>query len=119
MTHPWHDKECKIARREIKETIEEFLKVDKINMYKSLIKRKRRTYVNNKQEKLSHLSKMDPNKLWRQILTRKTKADNMIVLKDWNSYLRMLYESNDVVDNIQPLFMEDKVFSLEDIDFGI
>lgn len=43
----------------------------------------------------------------------------MIILKDCIFYLKKLYESNDVMDNIQPLFMEDEVFSLEDIDFGI
>lgn len=43
----------------------------------------------------------------------------MIILKDCIFYLKNLYESNDVMDNIQPLFMEDEVFSLEDIDFGI
>ena len=43
----------------------------------------------------------------------------MIVLKECNSYLKKFYESNDVVDNTQLLFMEDGVFSLEAIDFGI
>ena len=48
ITNPWYEIKFKIARREIKEVIEESLKVDKINMYRSLIKRKKRTYINNK-----------------------------------------------------------------------
>ena len=55
------------------------------------------------QENILHLSKVVPKKFWRQILTRKTKEDNKIALKDWNSYLKMLYESLDTRDNIQTL----------------
>ena len=62
---------------------------------------------------------MDPKKFLRQILTHKTKKSNMIVLKHKKSYHKKLYESNDAMDNIQPLFMEDKGFSLEDIYFWI
>ena len=46
---------------------------------------------------------MAPKKLWSQILTRKTKEDNKIALKDWNSYLKTLYESPDTKYNIQTL----------------
>jgi hypothetical protein len=41
-TNPWHDKECKIARKAIRDDFNESLKLDKINMYKSLIKRKKK-----------------------------------------------------------------------------
>ena len=62
---------------------------------------------------------MAPKKLWTQILTRKTKENNKIALKYWNSYLKMIYESLDIKDNIPTLLTMKEVFSLEDIDFGV
>jgi hypothetical protein len=41
-TNPWYDKECKIARKDIRYASNEPLKLDKINMYKSLIKWKKK-----------------------------------------------------------------------------
>jgi hypothetical protein len=41
MTNNWYDKECKIVRKSIMDASNESLKLDKINMYKSLIKRKK------------------------------------------------------------------------------
>ena len=41
-TNPWYDKECKIARKAIRDASNEPLKLDKINTYKSLTKRKKR-----------------------------------------------------------------------------
>jgi hypothetical protein len=52
-------------------------------------------------------------------LTCKTKENNMIPLKDWNSYLKNIYESPIVVDNIPNVSIEDEVFSIEDIKFGV
>jgi hypothetical protein len=43
----------------------------------------------------------------------------MIPLKDWNSYLKNIYESPIVVDNIPNVYIEDEVFSIEDIKFGV
>ena len=40
-TNPWYDKECKIARKVIRDASNEPLKLDKINTYKALIKRKK------------------------------------------------------------------------------
>jgi len=40
-TNPWYDKECKIARKSIRDASNESLKHDKINTYESLIKRKK------------------------------------------------------------------------------
>ena len=40
-TNPWYDKECKIARKSIRDASNESLKLDKINTYKALIKRKK------------------------------------------------------------------------------
>jgi hypothetical protein len=40
-TNPWYDKECKIARKSIRDASNEPLKLDKINTYKALIKRKK------------------------------------------------------------------------------
>jgi len=56
---------------------------EKINRYKTLIKRKKKVNcINKKKEKLLHFIKMAPNKLSMQILSRKTKRNNKIVLKD-------------------------------------
>ena len=40
----------------------------------------------------------------------------MIPLRDWNSYLKNIYESLDVIDNIQTLYTKEYFFSLEDIE---
>ena len=93
--------------------------MDKINWYKFLIKRKKRYYLRKRQEIVLHLSKMAPKKFQRQILTCKRKEDNKISLKDWNSYLKTLYESLDTRDTIQTLLTTKEVFLLEDIDFGV
>jgi hypothetical protein len=61
--NPWYDKECKIARKAIRDASNESLKLDKINTYKALIKRKKRYYINKRQEQLSQLYKLDPKKL--------------------------------------------------------
>jgi len=118
-TNPWYDNECKHARREIKKSTNESLKVDKINKYKAPIKRKNTYSINKRQEKLLRLSKTDPKKLLRQILTCKTKENNKISLEDWNSYLKKLYESPKVVDNFQALLTTKQVFTSKDIKFGI
>ena len=39
-TNSWYDQDCKSARREIKESLDESLKIDKIKIYKALTKRK-------------------------------------------------------------------------------
>ena len=70
-TNPWYDKECKSARRAIKEVVDECLKMDKIKIYKALTKRKKRQYIRQRQ-----------GKFWRQILTRKTKEVSH--LHSWN-----------------------------------
>ena len=64
-TNPWHDQECKDARKEIKQGTTYSIKMDKINHYKALIKRKKRHYQYKRQENILHLSKMDSNKFWR------------------------------------------------------
>ena len=58
-------------------------------------------------------------KFWRQILTRKTKDNNRISLHDWNSYLKRIYESPNVINNFETLLTTEEFFSLEDIDFGV
>ena len=62
---------------------------------------------------------MAPKKFKRQILIGKTKEDNKIALKDWNSYLKKLYESMDIRDNIQTLLIMKEVFLLKNIDFEV
>ena len=44
-TNPWYDKECKIARKSIRDAFNESLKIDKINAYRYLIKRKKGTIL--------------------------------------------------------------------------
>jgi len=41
-TNPWYDKDCKNARRAIKEVVDESLKIGKIKIYKALTKRGKR-----------------------------------------------------------------------------
>ena len=76
-------------------------------------------YIHKRQENLLHLSKVAPKKLRRQILTRKTKDNNRIYLHNWNSYLKNIYESPNVIDNFETLLTTEEVFSLEDIDFWV
>jgi len=45
-TNHFYDKEYKKVRREIKESIDESLKVDNINWYKALIKREKKVIYN-------------------------------------------------------------------------
>ena len=52
-------------------------------------------------------------------MTRKTKDNNKIALHDWNYYLKKLYESPNVMDNLETLLTTKEVFSLEDIKFGV
>ena len=92
-TNPWYDQECKDTRKEIKQATTNLIKMDKINHYKALIKRKKGHYLSKRQENLLHLSKVAPKKLWRKILTRKTKEDNKIALKDWNPILKRFMNS--------------------------
>jgi hypothetical protein len=118
-TNPWYDKECKIARKSIRDASNESLKLDKINTYKSLIKRKKMYYINKRQEWLLHLSKLDPKKFWRKILIHNTKENNMIPLRDWNSYLKSIYKFPNAMDTIPIVPTEDEVFSLDDIEFRV
>ena len=85
----------------------------------SLNSKEKRNYLSKRKENLLHLSKVALKKFLRQILTSKSKEDNKIALKDWNSYLKMLYESSDTRDNIQTLLTTEEVFSLEDIYFRV
>jgi hypothetical protein len=66
-----------------------------------------------------HLFKKDPKKLWRQIITRKTKENDRIHLKDWNFYLKNLYKSPNVMESIPNNSSKDEVFSIEEIKFGV
>jgi len=100
MTNLQYDKECKIARKFISDASNESLKLVKINTYKSLTKRKKMYYINKRKEKLSQLYKLDPEKFWSQILNRNTKKNNTIPLRDWNSYLKSIYEFPNSMDTI-------------------
>ena len=71
-------------------------------------------YIYKRQENLLHLSKVAPKKFLSHILTRKSKDNNRIALHDWNSYLKNIYESSNVIDNFETLFTTEEVFSLED-----
>jgi len=48
-TNPRHDKDCKSARRAIKEVVDESLKIGKIKIYKALTKRKKRHDIRRRQ----------------------------------------------------------------------
>jgi hypothetical protein len=62
---------------------------------------------------------MDPKKFWSQILNRNTKENNRIPLRDWNSYLKSLYEFPKSMDTIPIVCTQEEVFSLDDIEFGV
>ena len=100
IVNPWYDNQCKLARKDIMDACNESLKYDKINRYKALIKIKKRHYINRKQENILHLSMLDPKKFWRKIMTCKTKENVMILLIDYNSYLKNIYESRNALDKI-------------------
>jgi hypothetical protein len=51
--------------------------------------------------------------------THKTKENNKIPLKDWNCYLKNLYESPIIMDNMSNNSTKDEVFSIEYIRFGV
>ena len=63
-SNPWYDKDCKIAKTEIRDPPNESIKLQNIRLYKALIKRKKRSYINKRQEHLIHLSKVAPKKIW-------------------------------------------------------
>ena len=75
-------------------------------------------YINKRQEWLLHLSKLHPKKFWRKILIRNTKENNIIPLRDWNSYLKSIYEFANAMDTIPIIPTKDEVFSLDVIEFG-
>ena len=54
-TNPWYDKDCKSVRREIKEALDESLKIDKIKIYKALTKMKKCS-IFIKDKKISYTS---------------------------------------------------------------
>jgi hypothetical protein len=62
---------------------------------------------------------LDPKKFWSQILKHNTKENNRIPLMDWNSYLKSLYEFSNAMDTIPIVLTKEKVFSLDDIEFGV
>ena len=40
-------------------------------------------------------------------------------MHDWNSYLKNIYESPNVIDNFETSLTTEEIFSLEDKDFGV
>jgi hypothetical protein len=48
-------------------------------------------------------------------MTHKTKENVMIPLRVWNSYLKNIYESHNVLDKILKVSTKDDCFSIEDI----
>jgi hypothetical protein len=48
-------------------------------------------------------------------MTHKTKENVMIPLKVWNSYLKYIYESRNVLDKILKVSIKYDCFSIEDI----
>jgi hypothetical protein len=79
----------------------------------------KRHYINKRKEQLSQPYKMDPKKLWSQILSRNTKENNRIPSRDCNSYLKILYEFPNSMETIPIIPTKEEVFSLDDIEFGV
>ena len=76
-------------------------------------------YINKRQEWLLHLSKLDPKTFSRKILFRNTKENNIIPLRDWNSYLKSIYEFPNAMDAIPIFPIKEEVVSLDDIEFRV
>jgi hypothetical protein len=70
--------------------------------------------MNRKQDKILHIFKINPKKFWRKILTRKTKENNQIPLKDWSFYLKNMYESPNILEK-SPYDLGKKLITLEEI----
>jgi hypothetical protein len=85
-TNPWYDKECKIARKSIRDASNEPLKLDKINTYKALIKRKKRYYINKKKKKI----------LYQMGKLRTLKATKLKNLKSEGQSLSLTYTSSSI-----------------------
>jgi hypothetical protein len=66
-----------------------------------------------------HLSKLDLKKFWRKLVIHKNKENNMIPLKDRNSYFKSLYKFSNAMDTIPNIPPHDKVFSMEDIELMV
>jgi hypothetical protein len=62
---------------------------------------------------------LDPKKFWSQILKHNTKENNRIHLRDYNSYLKSLYEFPNAMDTIPIVPTKEEVFSLDDIEFRV
>ena len=101
--NPRYDNDCKIARKEIRDAPSEIVKIKKINMYNDLIKRKKRSYINRRQGHLLHFSKVEPRKFWGDILAPKIKENNSIPLKNWDLFLKNLYDSSNTMGNVSTL----------------
>lgn len=68
-----YDNNCKISKKAIRDAPNKTVNLEKISVYQDLIKRKIKYYINMRQECLLNLSKVEPNKFWRNILTCKRK----------------------------------------------
>ena len=73
----------------------------------------------NLSQQLSQLYKIDPKKFWSQILNRNTKENNRIPLRDWNSYLKSIYEFPNAMDTIPIFPAKEEFFFLYNIEFGV
>ena len=54
-----------------------------------------------------------------EVDSNQKKDNNRFALHDWNSYLKKLYESPNVIDNFETLLTTGEFFSLEDIYFWV
>jgi hypothetical protein len=99
-TNPWYDKECKFLGNPLGILLMSPSSSIRSICTNSYLKGKKMYYINNRKEQLLHLYKLDSKKLWRQILICNTKENNMIPLRDWNSYLKSLYEFPNSMETI-------------------
>ena len=118
-SNPWYDKECQISKKVIREAPNEPLKLWNISIYKTLIKKKKRSYINKRQEHLLRLSKVAPTKFWQNVLVHKSESNHSMSLVNWDIYLKNLYDSSDTMYTIVNNHIKEDVFSLEDIESWI
>jgi len=77
------------------------------------------SYINKRQERLFHLSKVALRKFWWNVLVRKTKDNHSIPLENWDNYLKKLYDSPKTMGTVFDTPIKEYIFSFEDIYFRI
>ena len=85
----WFDKECKRARRNLRESNKTNLD---IKAYKQILKNKKINFMFTRREELIFLGKNNPKLFWKELQPRKKQTENNITATQWFEYAKKLYE---------------------------